>query len=171
MQTAKLPPHHFHVAVSRMGVMFFDEPVVAFTNIHGALRPDGRLAFACWHERAVNPWVAIIAATIVSVAGPSGPPPDGASAFSFADPDRVHAVLTSAGFRSVAVAPLAVRLAMGGDGGLNAAVRHATGTSEARRLLAPSTSPLVSAQSRPWPTSFRTMSWTGASCSTGLFGS
>jgi hypothetical protein len=61
-------------------------------------------------------------------------------------------------------------LATGGDGGLDAAVRHATGRRHAG-CWRPSTSPLVSAQSRPWPTSFRTTSWTGASCSTGPLGS
>lgn len=39
-------PGGFDVALSRFGVMLFDDPVAAFTNIAAALRPGGRLAFA-----------------------------------------------------------------------------------------------------------------------------
>ncbi len=37
----------FAVAISQFGVMFFDEPVVAFANIRAQLAPGGRLAFVC----------------------------------------------------------------------------------------------------------------------------
>ena len=44
----------FDVATSRMGVMFFADPVAAFRNIGGALKPGGRLVFACWAPLAEN---------------------------------------------------------------------------------------------------------------------
>jgi SAM-dependent methyltransferase len=44
----------FDIATSRMGVMFFAEPVTAFRNIRGALKPGGRLVFACWAPLAEN---------------------------------------------------------------------------------------------------------------------
>lgn len=34
--------------VSRFGVMFFDDPAAAFTNIRRAAAPGARLAFVCW---------------------------------------------------------------------------------------------------------------------------
>ena len=37
-----------------MGVMFFADPVAAFRNIGGALKPGGRLVFACWAPLAEN---------------------------------------------------------------------------------------------------------------------
>ena len=44
----------FDIATSRMGVMFFADPVAAFRNIGGALKPGGRLVFACWAPLAEN---------------------------------------------------------------------------------------------------------------------
>jgi ubiquinone/menaquinone biosynthesis C-methylase UbiE len=38
----------FDLATSRMGVMFFADPAAAFRNIGSALKPGGRLVFACW---------------------------------------------------------------------------------------------------------------------------
>jgi SAM-dependent methyltransferase len=40
----------FDLVFSRFGVMFFDDPVGAFANLHKALKPGGRLAFVCWRR-------------------------------------------------------------------------------------------------------------------------
>ena len=42
--------------MSQFGVMFFDEPTVAFTNIRAQMTRGARLAFACWQASANNPW-------------------------------------------------------------------------------------------------------------------
>jgi len=47
----------FDVAISRFGVMFFADPVAAFTNIASALRPGGRLAMLVWQALAANEWM------------------------------------------------------------------------------------------------------------------
>jgi SAM-dependent methyltransferase len=89
----------FDVAMSQFGVMFFDEPVTAFTNIRAHLRPGARLAFACWQSAEENPWF-----PFASVADFVPPPPDpepGKSRtgpFAFADPERTAGILESAGF-------------------------------------------------------------------------
>src|SRR5437773_4952744 len=49
-QTHPFPAAGFDVALSRFGVMFFDDPPAAFANIAAALRRGGRLAFVCWQE-------------------------------------------------------------------------------------------------------------------------
>src|SRR3974390_1214002 len=49
-------PQSFDLLVSRFGVMFFAEPAVSFANLRKALRPAGRVAFACWREPQENPW-------------------------------------------------------------------------------------------------------------------
>ena len=46
----------FDLMFSRFGVMFFDDPKSAFKNLHGALKPDGRMLFVCWQPPAANPW-------------------------------------------------------------------------------------------------------------------
>lgn len=46
-QTDKIPHAPFDAVMSQLGVMFFADPVAAFTNIRRHLRPGARLAFAC----------------------------------------------------------------------------------------------------------------------------
>ena len=45
----------FDVLLSSLGVMFFDDPAAAFTNLRKALRRGGRLAILCWRTREENP--------------------------------------------------------------------------------------------------------------------
>src|SRR5476649_2576735 len=48
VQSYPFPAGSFDAAFSRFGVMFFADPVAAFSNIRRALRPGGRLGFVCW---------------------------------------------------------------------------------------------------------------------------
>jgi SAM-dependent methyltransferase len=50
-------PASADLLVSRFGVMFFAVPVLSFANMRRALRPSGRMAFACWREPRDNPWL------------------------------------------------------------------------------------------------------------------
>ena len=57
---------------SRFGVMFFADPIAAFANLRGALRPGGRVAFVCWQPRDRNPWMTVplaAAAQHIAVSG------------------------------------------------------------------------------------------------------
>src|SRR6202042_1616139 len=56
MQTDTVPGGPFDVALSQLGVMFFEEPVTAFGNIRSHLKPGGRIVFACWQTMERNPW-------------------------------------------------------------------------------------------------------------------
>lgn len=47
VQTHPFADGDLDVAVSHFGVMFFDDPTAAFANVARALRPGGRLVFAC----------------------------------------------------------------------------------------------------------------------------
>jgi hypothetical protein len=40
--------------ISSFGVMFFDDPAAAFTNVLAALRPGGRMALRCWRNDRDN---------------------------------------------------------------------------------------------------------------------
>jgi ubiquinone/menaquinone biosynthesis C-methylase UbiE len=102
MQNDLVEGRPFDVALSQLGVMFFDEPVTAFTNIRAHLKPDGRIAFACWQSEDKNPW--IFAAAIREFLPPPPVPAPGKAAtgpFALADPDQTAAILRSAGFRDV----------------------------------------------------------------------
>lgn len=94
----------FDVAFSRFGVMFFADPVAAFANIHRALRPGGRLGFACWRsldENELDHWPLRAAAPVL--------PPElvaetgNAGWFSLSDAAEIRTVLTRAGFVHVEV--------------------------------------------------------------------
>ena len=102
VQTGEVPGAPFDVVVSQFGVMFFDEPETAFANIHAHLKPDGRLAFACWQAPERNPW--FFAPAIAELLPPPpalapGKSPTGP--FALADALRTIGILESAGFADV----------------------------------------------------------------------
>ena len=64
IQTDSLNDNSFDAAFSRFGVMFFDEPVKAFVNLHRALRRSGQLAFVCFQSPERNLWASLSQKTI-----------------------------------------------------------------------------------------------------------
>jgi len=56
-QVDSFPAASFDVVISRLGAVFFAEPVAAFANIARAMRPDGRLALVAWQSVARNEWL------------------------------------------------------------------------------------------------------------------
>lgn len=114
-QTHPFPRGELDVVVSRFGVMFFDHPVAAFTNLRVALRPGGRLGFVCWQDAAANEWM--LTAPMAALA--HVPPPDPAvfealSPFELADPDRVAEILDEGGFVDVTCTGVEQPLLFGG---------------------------------------------------------
>ena len=94
-------------AFSRFGVMFYAEPVAAFSNIRRALKTGGALGFVCWQNVAANEWMLIPGMAVTSVTGsiPALPEPGQPGPFSLCDVARVHEVLGSAGFSGIEVVP------------------------------------------------------------------
>ncbi|MGX1046034.1 SAM-dependent methyltransferase [Bradyrhizobium diazoefficiens] len=129
-------PASFDLLASRFGVMFFADPIASFTNLRRALKPSGRLAFACWREPKENPWMmAPLMAVYKHV--PKMPPvgPEEPGPFAFASEERVMRILKGAGFVDVATEPhnLAMDIAIGG--GLDAAVEGSLQIGPASRAL------------------------------------
>ncbi len=97
-------PGSFDLLFSRFGVMFFDDPVAAFANLHGAMRSDGRLLFCCWQPLKDNPWVYLsLQAALQHVPPPEPQDPHAPGPFAFADPQRLESVLSDAGFTNIAI--------------------------------------------------------------------
>jgi SAM-dependent methyltransferase len=106
-QTDDYGQEPFDLQVSQLGVMFFDEPTAAFRALRDALRPGGRLVFACWQGVEQNPWHTGTA--LRRFLPPPQVPPPGKSPvgpFSLGDHEYACDVLGGAGFttfESVAV--------------------------------------------------------------------
>jgi SAM-dependent methyltransferase len=101
----------FDAAVSRHGVMFFDDPVAAFGHLHGLMKPGAPLAFTCFAPRGDNPWATEIAALI---GAPSPLDLHAPGPFAFAETDRVEGILQSAGWRDAAPERIDYRYVAGG---------------------------------------------------------
>jgi SAM-dependent methyltransferase len=101
-QVFPFEPASFAAAFSRFGVMFFADPAAAFINIRRSLRPNGRLAFACWRALEENP-LDILPLRAASAHLPPQPAhnPDAPGPFAFANPDRVRGILERAGFGEI----------------------------------------------------------------------
>jgi SAM-dependent methyltransferase len=126
----------FDLVVSRFGVMFFADPPLSFANIRKALRPSGRLAFACWRDPRDNPWLMLPLQQVYKHApklpqqGPDDPGP-----FAFASEARVQRILGEAGFQGVAMERCDLSLDIAIGRGLEAAVAGALDIGPAARAL------------------------------------
>src|SRR5262249_41506965 len=136
VQTDALPSRHFHRAVSRFGVMFFDDLRAAFANIRSSLRARGRLAFVCWQPVAANDVGSLVLKAIEPVTGPPGPLVRGPGPYALSDEGLVRSVLADAGYTDVELRPFEAPVVMGGGEGLDAAVAHCAWMGEVRRVLA-----------------------------------
>jgi SAM-dependent methyltransferase len=134
-QVYPLPPASFDAAVSRFGVMFFDDPVAAFANIGRALRPGGRIAFTCWRDLTVNDWLMVPAgAALQYVPMPDLGQPGAPGPFSLADPERVDQVLRGAAFAQVALEEVVRPMPMGSS--VDDVLAFMRGTEMAQVLMA-----------------------------------
>ena len=91
----------YDYAFSRMGVMFFANPVQALRNIRGALRPGARLVAVVWRRKPDNPWVHRAEQVVdqyLEEPEESDEPRCGPGPFSMANADTVSEQLKVAGF-------------------------------------------------------------------------
>jgi SAM-dependent methyltransferase len=104
-QVFAFEPAAFDLATSRMGVMFFADPAAAFRNIKSALKPGGRLAFACWAPIAENRHWLISYDVALRHLGPPAPlPAHEPGPLAFGDPDYIRRIL-AAGFSRPRTSP------------------------------------------------------------------
>ena len=96
----------YDMAFSRMGTMFFANPVVAMRNVRSSLRPGGRLAMVVWRRREDNEWAyrpQRIVEQLVSRPQEFDEPTCGPGPFSMAGADTTSDILTHAGFAEIAL--------------------------------------------------------------------
>jgi len=110
-QTDDLAAHGpFDAVVSRFGVMFFDDPVMAFANLRRAAAPGAPLAFACWRGIEENAMFTLGTSVLVEHldVAPEPPAPGAPGPTAFADPDHVRAILDASGWGDIGVAAVDV---------------------------------------------------------------
>lgn len=134
-QVHVLPEARFDAAVSRFGVMFFDDPQRAFANLARSLRSGGRLVIACWQDLAANEWLMVpVAAALAHVPMPDLDELAGPGPFSLADPDHVRTILGGAGLTDGGVEDFRCPMWLGAT--VDDTVEFMQGTDMAASLLA-----------------------------------
>jgi SAM-dependent methyltransferase len=135
VQTADLHgPYDY--AFSRMGVMFFANPVQALLNIRSSLKPGGRLVAVVWRRKLDNGWVLAPEQVVGRYLDEPDEPEDvrcGPGPFSMANADTVSEQLQIAGFESPTLTRMDISMKVGDD--LDHAVDFAMALGPAAELL------------------------------------
>ena len=97
-QDHAFPAAHFDLCISRFGVMFFADPIAAFSNIARAMRPDARLVLLVWQDQERNEWSTAIQGVL---AAETAPPASAPATFSLGDRAATTRLMTAAGFASI----------------------------------------------------------------------
>jgi SAM-dependent methyltransferase len=108
------PEAPYERLVSRFGLMFFDDPQAAFTNLACWLAPRGWSAFAVWGPPADNPWFWSVREVVAGILALPPSPPDSPGPFRYAQAERMLAALERAGFAELAVQEWRGTIAIGG---------------------------------------------------------
>jgi SAM-dependent methyltransferase len=139
-QAYTFAPGAFDAVYSRFGVMFFDDPRAAFSNLRAAARSNGRLSFVCWQDLAKNPWAARPLEAVMRLLPESAMPDmlrEGRPGpFFMSDPARVRAILADAGWKDVSIEPVEMPLHLGGAATLDEAVEYSLQIGPAARAMA-----------------------------------
>ena len=136
-QTYLFAQGRFDLVVSQFGLMFFDDPVAAFSNLRGSLAPGGRLAFTSWQGLPANEWLTVVASKVANhtEVPELGGWSKGPGMFALKDQDETTALLESAGFTEVAFESLAPTILIGGGGTVDQSMEFLLGMGMARGLV------------------------------------
>jgi SAM-dependent methyltransferase len=101
-QTHAFEPESVDMITSRFGVMFFSDPVKAFSNLRRAARSGAQLRLIVWRNAEENPFMTTAERAAASLL-PDLPPrrPDGPGQFAFANRDHVRSILDASGWSGI----------------------------------------------------------------------
>jgi SAM-dependent methyltransferase len=108
----------FDYAFSRMGIMFFANPVQAFRNVRAALAPGGRLCAVVWRRKLDNEWLhraELVVEGYLDHPEESDEPTCGPGPFSMANADTVSEQLKLAGFEEISLRRCDLPIKIGDD--------------------------------------------------------
>ena len=87
----------FDAAVSRLGVMFFPDPVGALSEMLRVTKPGGRISLAVWASDELNPFTHIVSAVVSRYVESPPADLDAPGAFRFAEFGKLASLLSQAG--------------------------------------------------------------------------
>jgi SAM-dependent methyltransferase len=108
----------FDYAFSRMGTMFFANPVAALRNVREALVPGGRLNMVVWRGKLDNEFLRraeLVVAEYLEEPEESEVPRCGPGPFSMANADTVTDLLRHAGYEDIRLARQDLPIKIGDD--------------------------------------------------------
>ncbi len=91
----------FDAVVSRLGVMFFPDPLAALSEMLRVTKPGGTLSLAVWHKSELNPFTHIVTDVMSRYVDSPLADPDAPGAFRFAERGKLADILTGAGASEV----------------------------------------------------------------------
>lgn len=110
-----LPVAAFDRMISRLGVMFFSNPPVAFGQLRTLLKPEGQLDWAVWAPPADNPWMSGVRPIVERHVDLPPLDPEAPGPFSLANTDKLCGLLSDAGFIEIDIAEWRGAIAPGGN--------------------------------------------------------
>ncbi|MQB34203.1 class I SAM-dependent methyltransferase [Rhizobium rhizogenes] len=129
----------FDLVFSRLGVMFFDDPIMAFARLRDAAVRGGRLTFVAWRGMQDNPYFLVpleAARRWIGAAQSSPVPAIVEKAFSFSSENALSTLLKNAGWSVPSLSRLDFSFRLAGPGGAEEAASLVTRIGPVTELLA-----------------------------------
>jgi ubiquinone/menaquinone biosynthesis C-methylase UbiE len=136
-QTHPFEADGFEVIISQFGLMFFDDPDTAFTNLRRSLATDGRIVFTTWRCLDDNEWLQPVASAVAEHAElpELGGLANGGGMFAMKERLEIADLLERTGFTDVTVTSLSPSLVVGGGGSADDCAAFLMGMGIVRGLL------------------------------------
>jgi ubiquinone/menaquinone biosynthesis C-methylase UbiE len=87
----------FDTVISRLGVMFFPDPLAGLREMLRVIKPGGTISLAVWHKSEANPYAHRVTEVIDRHVETPPVDADALGAFRFAERGKLAAILTEAG--------------------------------------------------------------------------